>query len=156
MNLVWGCGIDGLNNNRRDMFCSCVHGFIGLGFSWMVFPKKKNSAQAMGLKAPWILHNASLELLIVGKNWQSIMDAVQEISEIAEKMNHHPDLFIEDYRKLKILIRTHCNSEKDPQGFVTQKDIQLARAIEAIPFKVSEKWKKENNITWVGIAAKSS
>jgi pterin-4a-carbinolamine dehydratase len=150
MNLVWGCGIDGIEDRARDIFHACVHGFMGFGFSWMVFKHRRKPAQHLGLNAPWILRYDALELRIIAKNWQAVMDALKEISDISEKMNHHPDISIEEYRKLKIVIRTHCRSDEDAPGFVTQKDVQLARAIESVPIQVSEKWMRENNIKWKG------
>ena len=45
---------------------------------------------------------------------------------LAEKMNHHPDLFIHSYKKLKITLFTHSENK------ITDKDYDLAKKIDEI------------------------
>jgi 4a-hydroxytetrahydrobiopterin dehydratase len=50
---------------------------------------------------------------------------VVRLSYAAEAANHHPDLDIR-YDRVRVTLRTHS------EGGVTAKDLQLARAIEAV------------------------
>lgn len=65
-----------------------------------------------------------LELAL--KDFSDVVDAVNRIALAAEKLNHHPDLTIFDYNKLKIEITTH------DQRKLTSKDYRLAQKIEEI------------------------
>ncbi len=51
------------------------------------------------------------------------------VGHLAEAADHHPDLFIHNYRYLAISVMTH--SEKG----VTERDFALIRQIEALPHK---------------------
>ena len=50
---------------------------------------------------------------------------VNEVAELAEEMDHHPDMLIE-YRKVTFTLSTH------DAGGITEKDVALARAIEGL------------------------
>ena len=51
---------------------------------------------------------------------------MNKTGSIAEQMNHHPDIFIHSWNKVKITISTHS------EGGVTNKDFQLAEKINQI------------------------
>jgi 4a-hydroxytetrahydrobiopterin dehydratase len=58
--------------------------------------------------------------------FKEFMDGIRflnRIAEIAEQMDHHPDVSI-NYRRITFSLSTH------DQGGVTEKDIKLAEAIE--------------------------
>lgn len=76
----------------------------------------------------------------VCRNWQSAMEAIQQISVRAEseEIQHHPDLHITNYRDVEIRISTHA------VGTLTATDFVLARAIDEIKIDYSPKWLKEN------------
>lgn len=57
---------------------------------------------------------------------------VNSVAEIAEKMQHHPDIHIR-WTNVRLEIQTH------DEGGVTEKDIQLARKIEAMLQKTKSK-----------------
>lgn len=59
------------------------------------------------------------------KDFKAALDFVNEIGNEAEKMNHHPDIFIHSYNKVKVTISTHS------EGGITAKDFQLAQKIES-------------------------
>ena len=64
------------------------------------------------------------------KNFNEAINFVNKVSEIAEKMNHHPDITV-SYNIVEIKIFTHkVNS-------LTDKDFKLASAIDKI--KMEEK-----------------
>lgn len=50
---------------------------------------------------------------------------VGRIAEIAEERNHHPDIDIR-WRTVRLTLSTHS------EGGVTERDLELARAIEAV------------------------
>ena len=51
---------------------------------------------------------------------------VNKILPLAEKANHHPDLLIHSYKKVKIMLYTHTESK------ITDKDYLLAKKIDAL------------------------
>lgn len=55
----------------------------------------------------WELSNETfLTCIIKDRNYQNLVDLVLKISEIAEEMNHHPDIIF-SWGKLQIDITTH-------------------------------------------------
>jgi len=56
------------------------------------------------------------------------VDFVNEIMPIAEDMGHHPDLEIFSYKKVRVKLTTH----DDKRNKITEKDLGLAKDIEAI------------------------
>lgn len=59
------------------------------------------------------------------KDFREAMKLATEIGELAEQHAHHPDLEI-SYGSLVVKLTTH------DEGGITNKDIELARAIEAL------------------------
>jgi 4a-hydroxytetrahydrobiopterin dehydratase len=57
-------------------------------------------------------------------NFKEALVFVNRIGEAAEEMNHHPNIFIHSWNKVKITISTHS------EGGVTEKDFILAHKIE--------------------------
>ena len=51
------------------------------------------------------------------------------IGQLAEAAGHHPDILIYGYNKLKVTLTTHS------AGGVTEKDLSLARQIQALPLR---------------------
>ena len=60
------------------------------------------------------------------KDFKSALSFINNVGEEAEKMDHHPDIFLHSWNKVKITISTHS------EGGVTQKDFSLASKIEAL------------------------
>ena len=52
---------------------------------------------------------------------------INRIAKVAEKENHHPDLHLTGYRRLRIVLTTHS------AGGLTGKDHALAEKISALP-----------------------
>jgi 4a-hydroxytetrahydrobiopterin dehydratase len=59
-------------------------------------------------------------------NFKEALDLVCKIGEAAERMNHHPDIFMHSWNKVKITISTHS------EGGVTGKDFILAKSVEGL------------------------
>ncbi|HEV2819751.1 MAG TPA: 4a-hydroxytetrahydrobiopterin dehydratase [Solirubrobacteraceae bacterium] len=51
---------------------------------------------------------------------------VNRIAELAEEANHHPDLFVHGYKRLRVTLSTHS------EGGVTENDLAMARRIDAL------------------------
>jgi 4a-hydroxytetrahydrobiopterin dehydratase len=60
------------------------------------------------------------------KDFVEALSFVNKVGAEAEKMNHHPDIFIYSWNKVKITISTHS------EGGITKKDFQLAEKIEGL------------------------
>lgn len=56
----------------------------------------------------------------------SALAFVNRVGELAEKMNHHPDLFLHSYKKVKLTLVTHS-----AKG-LTHLDFELAQKIDEV------------------------
>ena len=74
----------------------------------------------------WNYKDKHIEKLFELNNFREALDVVCKIGEAAENMNHHPDIFIHSWNKVKITISTHS------EGGVTEKDFILAKQIERV------------------------
>jgi 4a-hydroxytetrahydrobiopterin dehydratase len=72
----------------------------------------------------WIYVNNSISKEFVFKDFIEAISFVNSVALEAEKMDHHPDILIYGWNKVKINISTHS------AGGVTEKDFQLAQKIE--------------------------
>ena len=62
-------------------------------------------------------------------SFENFTDAVcflNQVAEMAEEANHHPDLHLTSYKNLRIVLSTHSD------GGVTKKDFILAAKIEEV------------------------
>lgn len=60
------------------------------------------------------------------KNFKEALNFVNQVGELAETMNHHPDILLHDYKKVTISLTSH------DKGHVTERDHQLASKIDAL------------------------
>lgn len=60
------------------------------------------------------------------KDFQSAIAFIIKIGFEAEKMDHHPDIYLHSYKKVKVTLSTH--SEKG----VTERDLKLAELINGL------------------------
>ena len=60
------------------------------------------------------------------KDFMEALSFVNKLGNEAEQMNHHPDIFIHSWNKVKITILTHS------EGGITKIDFQLAEKIEGL------------------------
>ena len=51
---------------------------------------------------------------------------IQMIEPLAQRADHHPDLLLHGYRKVRVMLTTHS------AGGITENDINLAKAIDAL------------------------
>lgn len=74
----------------------------------------------------WEFDNNTISKEYVLKDFNEVLYFVNKISRSAETMNHHPDIFMHSWNKLKISISTH------DEGGITNKDFKLANKIEEL------------------------
>ena len=72
----------------------------------------------------WSYENNSIVKEFKLKDFSSALAFTVKVGVEAEKMDHHPDIFIHSWNKCKITISTHS------EGGVTEKDIKLAKIID--------------------------
>jgi 4a-hydroxytetrahydrobiopterin dehydratase len=63
------------------------------------------------------------------KNFAEALSFVNKVGRFAEEIDHHPDILMHSWNKVKITVSTHS------EGGVTEKDFQLAEKIESIKTK---------------------
>ena len=59
-------------------------------------------------------------------DFKSCIDFVNAIARIAEKLNHHPEIYIYSYNKVKVTTYTFSENR------VSEKDVQLCQMINAL------------------------
>lgn len=74
----------------------------------------------------WFLTSEGIRKTYRQPNFRAAVALVNWVAELAEAMDHHPDLLIHGYRRVTCTIMTH--SEKA----VTEKDFTLATQIEQL------------------------
>jgi len=74
----------------------------------------------------WVKDGNQIAKLFQLKDFAVALVFVNKVGAEAEKMNHHPDIFIHSWNKVKITISTHS------EGGITKKDFQLAEKIEEL------------------------
>ena len=74
----------------------------------------------------WQRDGASITKTYVLKGWKSALAFVGRVAEAATTADHHPDIHIERYKTVRIVLTTHITKG------ISQADIDLARAIDII------------------------
>jgi 4a-hydroxytetrahydrobiopterin dehydratase len=74
----------------------------------------------------WKIENGVLTKEFEFKNFLEAVEFVNKISILAESMNHHPDLLIHSYNKVKIMLSSHEENK------VSDKDYELANRIDEL------------------------
>lgn len=82
--------------------------------------------QQLGNLAGWTLDGGMIRKTYTFKNFVEAMAWVTQVAFLAEAHGHHPDIDIR-YNRVTLALVTH-----DAGNQVTQKDLDLARAIEQI------------------------
>ncbi|MCW0484937.1 4a-hydroxytetrahydrobiopterin dehydratase [Gaoshiqia sediminis] len=74
----------------------------------------------------WKTENNQLEKVFNFQDFSQAMQFVNKVGALAEKINHHPDILIFAYKKVKISLTTHS------AGNVTSLDHELAEKIDRL------------------------
>ncbi|MDR3609835.1 MAG: 4a-hydroxytetrahydrobiopterin dehydratase [Ignavibacteriaceae bacterium] len=72
----------------------------------------------------WKLNNQSIEKEYILKDFKLVLAFVNKVGDTANSLDHHPDIFIHSWNKVKFTISTHS------EGGLTDKDFNLAEKIE--------------------------
>jgi 4a-hydroxytetrahydrobiopterin dehydratase len=59
-------------------------------------------------------------------DFSAAIEFIHEIEPLAQTADHHPDILLHGYRKVRVMLTTHS------AGGVTENDINLAKAIDAL------------------------
>jgi 4a-hydroxytetrahydrobiopterin dehydratase len=73
----------------------------------------------------WTGDTDTIERTVESATFPAAIELVRQVADIAEEMNHHPDMDIR-WRKVRFALSTH------DAGGVTSLDIELARRIDAL------------------------
>lgn len=76
----------------------------------------------------WRHEGATIVREVATSDFAAAIGLVNAIAVLAEKADHHPDLFIFGWNKVRITLSTH------DQGGLTINDFKLAKAIDALSF----------------------
>ena len=74
----------------------------------------------------WQRDGASITKTHVLKGWKSALAFANRVAEAATAADHHPDIHIERYKTVRIVLTTHITKG------ISQADVDLAKAIDAI------------------------
>jgi 4a-hydroxytetrahydrobiopterin dehydratase len=74
----------------------------------------------------WKTVNDKLEREFIFSNFKQALQFVNKVGEMAEEMDHHPDILLFGYKKVKITLTTHS------KGKITELDYGLAEKIDQI------------------------
>ncbi len=91
----------------------------------MAVLSKENIDKKLESLDGWKFENNSIVKEFEVKDFTQAMGLVTKIGIISEKADHHPDILIHSWNKVKVNYSTH------DEGGVTEKDISLAEKIES-------------------------
>ena len=82
-------------------------------------------AEALGGLPGWTYEDGAIRKEYVFKGFKAAVGFIDRLAVEAHEAKHHPDLF-NSYNRVVVSLTTH------DEGGVTQKDVDLARSIEAV------------------------
>ncbi len=74
----------------------------------------------------WQEKNNFLEKTFSFKTFLQAIEFVNKVAEVAEQINHHPEIYVHNYNQVRIQTTTHS------EGKVTQKDYVLTEKIDLL------------------------
>jgi len=72
----------------------------------------------------WTIENNSLVREIVASNFVSAVGLINSIAILSEKHDHHPDILLYGWNKLRVVLSTHAANG------ITSRDFSLAKEID--------------------------
>src|SRR2546423_9131159 len=76
--------------------------------------------------AGWSRQANTLTKTYAFKGFKGAMAFANRVADAANAANHHPDIHVEGYRTVRIVLTTHAT------GGISDADLELARAIERV------------------------
>lgn len=80
----------------------------------------------MAIDERWQQTDQALEAEITCDDFMAAVELINRIAAVAEELNHHPDLYIHDFKHLRISLRSHDS------GGISERDHNLAAAIDEL------------------------
>jgi 4a-hydroxytetrahydrobiopterin dehydratase len=74
----------------------------------------------------WSQRPDALERDVDFEDFAAAMAFVNRVAEVAEEVNHHPDIFVHGWNKVRLTLSTHS------EGGLTDADHALARRIDEL------------------------
>lgn len=73
-----------------------------------------------------MVEDKAIARVFVFQDFKGALAFVNKVGDLAERYNHHPDIHLVEYKKVKIVLTTHS------AGGITEKDVTLAREIDKL------------------------
>jgi 4a-hydroxytetrahydrobiopterin dehydratase len=83
--------------------------------------------ELLGALDGWERDGQAITKTFALKGWKTAMAFANRVAEAATAADHHPDIHIERYKRVRIVLTTHVTKG------ISQADIDLAKAIDALP-----------------------
>jgi 4a-hydroxytetrahydrobiopterin dehydratase len=83
--------------------------------------------ELLGALDGWERDGQAITKTFTLKGWKTAMAFANRVAEAATAADHHPDIHIERYKRVRIVLTTHVTKG------ISQADIDLAKAIDALP-----------------------
>jgi 4a-hydroxytetrahydrobiopterin dehydratase len=77
-------------------------------------------------EAAWRREGNAITRTFTLKGFKGAMAFANRVAEAANAANHHPDIHVEQYRTVRIVLTTHAT------GGITDADVELARLIDEL------------------------
>ena len=74
----------------------------------------------------WALHEGAIVREVKVADFAAALELVQEVGAAAEAANHHPDILIHGWNKVRLTLMTHS------EGGLTEADFSLAGQIDGL------------------------
>jgi 4a-hydroxytetrahydrobiopterin dehydratase len=74
----------------------------------------------------WSMHGSTIQREFPTSNFAAAIGLVNAIAILAEQADHHPDILVYGWNKVRVTLSTH------DQGGLTILDFRLAKAIDAL------------------------
>lgn len=84
-------------------------------------------AAALATLEGWERQGAVITKRYRFKGFKAAVAFVNAVAEVVNRANHHPDIHLEHYKHVRIVLTTHRTKG------ISQADIDVARALDAIP-----------------------
>lgn len=81
-------------------------------------------------QALWNLQGNTIEREFTAANFAAAVGFINAVAVMAETADHHPDILLYGWNKVKIILSTH------DQGGLTELDFMLAAKIDSVAFPV--------------------
>jgi 4a-hydroxytetrahydrobiopterin dehydratase len=82
-------------------------------------------AQAL-VESPWERDGDAIARELAFDDFAAAIRFVNRVAEAAEAANHHPDILVHDWNKVRLELSTHS------EGGITRADIDMARTLDGV------------------------